>query len=83
MLILCLFDYVICKILSVKWNWIKYMINNVYVVFFKIDMLVEFLLLVFVNLVVLNFFYIVIFWVLFRLLDMCIIYFIYSILLKG
>lgn len=37
------------------------MINNVYVVFFKIDMLVEFLLLVFVNLVVLNFFYIVIF----------------------
>lgn len=83
MLILCLFDYVICKILSVKWNWIKYMINNVYVVFFKIDMLVEFLLLVFVNLVVLDFFYVFIFWVLFRLLDMCIIYFIYSILLKG
>lgn len=62
---------------------IKFMINNVYVVFFKIDMLVEFLLLVFVNLVVLDFFYVVIFWVLFRLLDMCIIYFIYSILLKG
>lgn len=62
---------------------IKFMINNVYVVFFKIDMLVEFLLLVFVNLVVLDFFYVFIFWVLFRLLDMCIIYFIYSILLKG
>lgn len=37
------------------------MINNVYVVFFKIDMLVEFLLLVFVNLVVLDFFYVFIF----------------------
>lgn len=54
MLISCLFDYVLSEIK------IKFMTNNVYVVFFKIDMLAESLLLAPVNLAVLNFFHTVI-----------------------